>query len=233
MFSLCCRSLKGNGLNTIYSAARITSIHPSRTLHSYEKSARDCDSFKNAKDHLKSKSVPHRRNEIRWNSTFPPDFAVARTQLLESLKDIKLSDTKHAPPPIFWSGVAGLVPIVLPPLSFLVFGYSDSLATVQMTFAATISAFLSGTKYGTHVAHVDSAQWSNVVASILPQFVSFTGLLLPQMIGFPLIMASIALNGFIDLTSGSYAPWYKALRLALTVPVLASLLLTCIFKMFH
>ncbi|KAF6206733.1 hypothetical protein GE061_017969 [Apolygus lucorum] len=162
------------------------------------------------------------------------NFAIiARTQLLTSLKEIKLSDTKHAPPPIFWSGVAGLVPIVLPPLSFLIFGYSHSLATVQMTFAATISAFLSGTKYGTHVAHVDSAQWSNVVASILPQFVSFTGLLLPQMIGFPLIMASIALNGFIDLTSGNYAPWYKALRLALTVPVLASLLLTCIFKIFH
>lgn len=102
-----------------------------------------------------------------------------------------------------------------------------------MTFAATISAFLSGTKYGTHVAKPTSAEWPHVVASIAPQFVAFTGLVLPDIVGYPLIAAAIAANGFIDVTSGAYPAWYKALRVGLTVPVLASCLITCIFKLLN
>lgn len=218
MYSLCQCSLRGSRFNLV----RFPKIY-SKPLLRLVHTADDASSGSTAE-------------KIRTNfaqSPIPPNIAEAKSQLLCSLKEIQLSDTKLAPKPIFWSGIAGLIPIVLPPVSFFLFGYSNLLATCQMTFAATISAFLSGTRYGTHVSRTETASWPETLMSILPQFVSFGALMLPQIIGFPLITLALAINGFLDLTSRHYPPWFKAIRLSLTVPVITSLLVTCVFKMFN
>ncbi|BES95804.1 transmembrane protein 69 [Nesidiocoris tenuis] len=239
MFSLCRRALIDTGLNNIGSSRLICQLPP-RTFQANSTDEKQQTRTRFLPFHITCghgssnfgiQFVQFSRHKST-TTTMPLDFTVAKSQFVANLKDIHLADAKDAPAPIFWSGMLGLVPIVLPPLSFLLFGYSNSLATMQMTFAATISAFLAGTKYGTHVARPETARGVDVVASIAPQFAAFTGLLLPQAIGFPLIAGSIALAGFVDLTTGDYPPWYKAMRLGLTATVLASLSLTCLIKLF-
>lgn len=127
---LCHRSFVGNG-SGFYIARAINGANV-RTLHGSNDLRSDSDRYSSVKSTRKWDLRSFSRQSVRWNSTIPQDFAMAKSQLLEGLKGVKLKDAKDAPVPIFWTGVAGMVPIVVPPLTFLLFGYSQSLATIQV-----------------------------------------------------------------------------------------------------
>lgn len=155
-------------------------------------------------------------------------------QVLSFFQTIKMKDMAQAPEPVFWYSTAALIPFVAPPISFLIFGYYPFLATLQLTYAATLSAFAGGMKWGWALNDTEhKPTWENLGWSIVPQMMGWFGLLLPQQLGFLVVTTAIAVSTFIDLTSTCYPNWFKAIRLALTVPALLCLMITFLLRVFH
>lgn len=157
------------------------------------------------------------------------------SQSKELLQTVKFSDLSAAPQPAFWYGVAGLVPFVFPPLSFLLLGYSPFLATAQLAYGATICSFLGGVKWGYTLDENSphKASWENLSYAITPQCIAWLGLIVPQSVGFIVVSAGLAAAAYIDLMTASYPPWFRAMRLALTVPAVLCLLLSALISLFH
>ncbi|KAL1132402.1 hypothetical protein AAG570_010357 [Ranatra chinensis] len=145
-----------------------------------------------------------------------------------------MKDLTGVPTPMFWLGVSGLGPMLGLPILFMVTGYCSSLATVQMTFGATICSFLGGVRWGYMVTDGKplAPTWENVLWSVAPQAAAWLALLLPQSLGLLLISAGIGMSTFIDLITANYPPWFKSLRLFLAIPAIIGLLLTFIMKPF-
>uniref|UniRef100_A0A224XZE0 Putative conserved plasma membrane protein n=1 Tax=Panstrongylus lignarius TaxID=156445 RepID=A0A224XZE0_9HEMI len=145
-----------------------------------------------------------------------------------------MKDMAKAPEPVFWYSTVAILPFIVPPVSFLIFGYSSFMATLQFTYAATLSAFAGGMKWGYALNETEhKPTWENLGWAIVPQMLGWFGLMLPQPVGFLLVTVAIAVSTFIDLTATCYPCWFKAIRLALTIPALLCLAITFLFRVFH
>lgn len=166
---------------------------------------------------------------------FSLDFKHIAAQTKEIINNVKMTDLKEAPQPAFWYGFGGLVPFVLPSLSFLVFGYSPFLACAQLSYGATICSFLGGVRWGYTVDVKSSIQptWETLGFAVAPQLIAWVGLLLPQLLGFVMVSGGLAAAAYMDLVSSVYPPWFKALRLCLTIPAVVCLLFSALLSLFH
>ncbi|CAB0001307.1 unnamed protein product [Nesidiocoris tenuis] len=176
MFSLCRRALIDTGLNNIGSSRLICQLPP-RTFQANSTDEKQQTRTRFLPFHITCghgssnfgiQFVQFSRHKST-TTTMPLDFTVAKSQFVANLKDIHLADAKDAPAPIFWSGMLGLVPIVLPPLSFLLFGYSNSLATMQNNICRIYIIYwifrqLNSQKFATQHYHQLSLNWVHSIA---------------------------------------------------------------------
>jgi hypothetical protein len=150
-------------------------------------------------------------------------------------KEIQFKELATVPTPAFWYGMTGLIPIWFPPLASLLFGFSPMLGTLQVTYGATLCAFLGGVKWGYSVpdAKLHAPTWENLGWSIIPQCIGWVSLLLPEQLALLTISAGFALSAYVDLTTANYPPWFKTLRLALTLLAVTGFLFTFLLRLFQ
>lgn len=163
----------------------------------------------------------------------PVNFQDILRQSKQLIKDVHLSELNKAPLPAFWFGFGGLAPFVLPPLSFLLFGYSPMLGALQLTYGATICSFLGGVKWGYHVKEDSELTWESLGLAVLPQTIAWIGLMMPQTLGFIVVTGGLLASAYCDLTLMKYPNWFRAMRLFLTIPAAISLLLAALMCIFH
>ncbi|XP_014271675.1 transmembrane protein 69 [Halyomorpha halys] len=213
---------------------QVTSISKYTYSNFMTRSARIATSFVDVKLNLKN---DNRRNYVSVGERKGKNFNIPVNDIMQQskqlLKDVKLSELHNAPLPAFWYGFGGLAPFVLPPLSFILFGYSPFLGAVQLTYGATILSFLGGIKWGHHVKENSSLTWESLGWAVIPQSIAWISLMMPQTLGFIMISGGLLVSGYCDLTMMKYPNWYRAMRLSLTIPAVISLLLTGLMCLFH
>ncbi|CAH1404682.1 unnamed protein product [Nezara viridula] len=215
---------------------QITSISKYTYSNFMTRSARVTTSFADAKPNLidNSKrnyvSVGERKSK---NFNIPVNFSDILKQSKQLLRDVQLSELNNAPLSAFWYGFGGLAPFVLPPLSFIIFGYSPFLGALQLTFGATICSFLGGIKWGYLLKENSCMTWETLGWAVIPQTVAWISLLMPQTLGFIMVSGGLLLSAFCDLTMMNYPNWFRAMRLILTIPAVIGLLITGLMCLFH
>lgn len=190
------------------------------------------DAKPNIKDDKKRNYVSVGGSKI-GNFNIPVNFNEILKQSKQLMRDVKLSELKQAPLPAFWYGFSGLAPFVLPPVSYLFFGYSSILGCLQLTYGATICSFLGGVKWGYHLKEDSNMTWESLGLAVLPQAIAWIGLMMPQTLGFVMVSGGLLVSAYCDLTRMKYPNWFRAMRLCLTIPAVISLLFAAILCIFH
>ena len=187
----------------------------------------------NQQDFLKRNyaSIGDRKNK---NFNIPNlDFTNILNKSKQLFKEIQLSELANAPQPAFWYGISGLAPLVLPPLSFIIFGYSPFLAGAQLAFGAALCSFLAGVNWGFILEQKSKLTWETLGLAVGPVGLAWLSLLMPQTLGFVLLGGSLLTSAFLDLTTVAYPQWFRAMRLSFTIPAVICLLLTAMMSLFH
>jgi hypothetical protein len=139
------------------------------------------------------------------------------------------------PVPARWFGLTGAIPFVaLSSAGALSSGAHQSLAYFTLVaYGAVILSFLGGVHWGRAIkafdqgAVADKFLWVSLGISVVPSLIGWLTLLVPLVIGLPVLAASFAAMLLIDLQaviSGQFPTWYGNLRVILSVIVIASLL---------
>lgn len=162
---------------------------------------------------------------LRIPPTNKPEFDEFLGAFKNELSKFSLSDLKKSPNVHLLYGAGGLAPFILPPLQMLVFGYTDGMAWLQLAYGATILSYLGGIQWGATLP--DSSKplpsYEALGLAVAPQLVAWVSLLLPVPLG--LITTSTALTATlaVDLLKQNYPPWFKSLRIFLTLGAVGSL----------
>lgn len=154
------------------------------------------------------------------------------------LKTRWITDLRAAPPAALWPGLAGLLPFIggvaglwLGPAAF-----APALAAALVAYGAIILTFVGAIHFGLalgvpHGGDTDPAHAAIVFGygwSVLPALLGWLAILLRPGPALGLLVAGFAVQLFIDarIAAAHRLPaWYLALRLLLTVVVVACLLL--------
>ncbi|XP_039281155.1 transmembrane protein 69 isoform X3 [Nilaparvata lugens] len=139
---------------------------------------------------------------------------------------VQMRDIKNAPLPVFWCGVAGLIPYMAPVVVQVFTGYMPLLGTAQLMYSGTILSFLGGLKFGSMI-HCDKADcsWANIGLATVPAVWAWSGLLLPVGFALPVVGSGLLASLVIDLATSKYPPWFVALKCALTLTATLCVLL--------
>ena len=133
-----------------------------------------------------------------------------------------------------WLGGLGAVPFVA--LAGATVGLDGAARAVVgpalVAYGAAILSFLGGIHWGLAVepaaALGGAALRTRLAGSVVPSLVGWAALLVPPTVGLPVLAAAFAAMLAVDLRAariGAAPAWYPALRLPLSVTVVASLLL--------
>ena len=157
---------------------------------------------------------------VRQLQTSPPHL-----NILHSLRQLPSS-----PAPALGLGLAGLIPFVSAPLYMYNSGhFLPDVATAHLLYGASILSFLGGVRWGLLVSS-GSDDWAGYTWSVTPSLLAWTSLLLPNITaGYVLCTGGLVAAGVLDLQHPSYPPWFKGLRLVLTLVASLSLLSAAVF----
>jgi len=144
-----------------------------------------------------------------------------------------LSDLRNitsSPPPALALGVAGLIPFVSAPLYMYNAGFFlPSIATAQLTYGATILAFLGGVRWGFLVKE-ESSSWGQYTWSVTPSLLAWVALLVPNMmVSYTTIISGLVAAFIMDIKHGGYPAWFRGLRFLLTFCAAVSLITSMAF----
>jgi len=144
-----------------------------------------------------------------------------------------LSDLKNitsSPPPALALGIAGLIPFVSAPLYMYNAGFFlPSIATAQLTYGATILAFLGGVRWGFLVKE-ESSSWGQYTWSVTPSLLAWVALLVPNMmVSYTTIISGLVAAFIMDIKHGGYPAWFRGLRFLLTFCAAVSLITSMAF----
>ncbi|XP_062595812.1 transmembrane protein 69-like [Saccostrea cucullata] len=144
-----------------------------------------------------------------------------------------ITGLRHCPYPALVLGVSGLIPFVGAPGLMMIIGQSSVafLANAQMVYGACILSFLGGVRWGFGVCEGKTTpkEWDNMrnmTISIVPSLVAFSALLCPEPVSQIIIMLGLTGVGCHDAVTESYPPWFRGLRMLLTVVAVSSFILT-------
>jgi len=144
-----------------------------------------------------------------------------------------LSDLRNitsSPPPALALGIAGLIPFVSAPLYMYNAGFFlPSIATAQLTYGATILAFLGGVRWGFLVKE-ESSSWGQYTWSVTPSLLAWVALLVPNMmVSYTTIISGLVAAFIMDIKHGGYPAWFRGLRFLLTFCAAVSLITSMAF----
>lgn len=147
-----------------------------------------------------------------------------KTELFKfSVKDLKDSPKTH-----LTYGTLGLLPFILPPVQMLLFGYMDGVVWLQLAYGATILSYLGGVQWGATIP--DSSKnlpsWETIGVSVAPQLIAWIALTLPIPLGIMTTGTALTATLAMDLLKFNYPPWFKSLRIFLTMGAVGSLVAT-------
>lgn len=139
------------------------------------------------------------------------------------------------PVPARWFGLSGAIPFVALSIggAFLSGAHQSLAYFTLVAYGAVILSFLGGVHWGRAIkafdqgAVADKFLWVALGISVVPSLIGWLTLLVPLVIGLPVLAASFAAMLLIDLQtvkSGQFPSWYGNLRVILSVIVIASLL---------
>jgi Protein of unknown function (DUF3429) len=101
----------------------------------------------------------------------------------------------------------------------------DAGRRALVAYGAVILSFLGGVRWGVAMTGRDATGLAGpLVLSILPALLGWVAVLLPPGAGAILLAACLALLLVADLRQRDVPPWYRALRVPLSVGAIASLL---------
>ena len=139
------------------------------------------------------------------------------------------------PPAALWLGGAGALPfIALAVAAWLpATAHGDRLSFALIAYGAVILSFLGGVRWGLAIAGYgagagDGASWARLGLSVVPSLIGWLALLIPAPAGLLILAAAFAAMLAIDRRAGAAGAmpgWYAALRLPLSLVVVAALLL--------
>ncbi|RZF40203.1 hypothetical protein LSTR_LSTR017297, partial [Laodelphax striatellus] len=140
--------------------------------------------------------------------------------------NVQMRDLKNAPLPVFWFGVAGLVPYVAPVFVQVFTGYMPVLGSAQLLYSGTILSFLGGSKFGS-MLHCDKndCSWKNIGLAMIPAVWAWSALLLPTGFAFLTVGTGLIASLVIDLATSKYPPWFVSLKCFLTFTAVLFVLL--------
>ena len=144
-----------------------------------------------------------------------------------------LSDLRNitsAPPPALALGIGGLIPFISAPLYMYNAGFFlPSIATAQLTYGATILAFLGGVRWGFLVKE-DSSSWGQYTWSVTPSLIAWSALLVPNMmVGYATIISGLVAAFIMDIKHGGFPAWFRGLRFLLSFCAILSLVTSIAF----
>ncbi|KAK5869565.1 hypothetical protein PBY51_024271 [Eleginops maclovinus] len=144
----------------------------------------------------------------------------------------EMKDLWKGPKPALYLGFAGLLPFVAPTLLMAVTeNYYPELAYAQLTYGASILAFVGGARWGFALPESSPAKpdWINLSNSVVPSLLACVSMMMSESIvsaGTMVILGlGIALHYDLSLLP-TYPGWFKALRSVLTIVASFSLLCT-------
>ncbi|KAK9503528.1 hypothetical protein O3M35_010067 [Rhynocoris fuscipes] len=143
-----------------------------------------------------------------------------------------MEDLKAAPQPIFWYSAASLIPLLVPPLTFMVFGYSRFLSSAELYYAAALCSFAGGVKWGYNL-HDKDHTWEDYGWAVVPQVFSWISILLPNALGYMVIIPALIISAYVDLTMVKFPSWYRAIRFTVTLFALIGLTLAFLISVFN
>lgn len=120
-------------------------------------------------------------------------------------------------------GYGGLIPFFASALAlwFAPGGFRPQALFVLLIYAATVLSFLGGARWGIEAGRPGAPRAGVLAGSVLPSLAAWA-----IVVAFPALGPAWRLVGFIvafgvqglwDLASASVPPWYRGLRLGLTV----------------
>jgi len=133
-----------------------------------------------------------------------------------------------APRPAYWLGYLGLLPFVTGAVSAW-FGSPALAAWTQeamLLYAAIILSFVGAVHWGLAMHSTHSARDKQLGLSVIPALVGWLAVMLPPLIGFPILIVSFSVMSGVDRQSvlaGVTPAWYPVLRLPLTIVAVFSL----------
>lgn len=145
----------------------------------------------------------------------------------EILMTINLGEMRSAPTNYFWFNMLGAAAFFAPPMLSMIGGYSPLLTGLELGYGAAYLSFLGGMKW-MHYASSEDVAWDNVGQSIVPPVVAITGLILPTVLAYPVIIVGTLATLYMDIISNIYPPWGNALRLFVTTVAVISMFLMLI-----
>ena len=133
-----------------------------------------------------------------------------------------------APRPAYWLGYLGLLPFVTgagaawfgPPV------LAAWAEEAMLLYAALILSFIGAVHWGLAMQSTHSARDKQLGLSVIPALVGWLAVLLPPLIGFPILIVSFSVMSGVDRQSvlaGVTPAWYPGLRLPLTIVAVFSL----------
>ncbi|WP_306142428.1 DUF3429 domain-containing protein [Roseibium sp. MMSF_3412] len=131
-----------------------------------------------------------------------------------------------------WLGATGAIPFVATAIvaAFGPENWSAWAVHALAYYGAVILSFLGGIHWGLAISNDGTAKISAVRLcwSVVPSLIAWGALLLPLFYGLAVLTAAFGLALFVDTRAGTRAvvpSWFPDLRTALSVAVIASLLL--------
>ncbi len=120
-------------------------------------------------------------------------------------------------------GYAGLIPFFASALALWAapIEFRPQALFILLIYAATILSFLGGARWGIEAGRPGAPRAGVLAGSVLPPLAAWAIIVLAPQVGPTMrllaLMSAFALLGFWDLASASVPPWYRGLRLSLTL----------------
>lgn len=162
----------------------------------------------------------------RHYSALPPDDRSTALILLEDLKNLKAS-----PKPALTLALGGLIPLILPPLYFIVMQTMlDSLVHIQILYGAVILSFLGGIQWNPTLLGSSPSNTSlSLGKKSLPIIIACAGPLLPMATGS--LICLIGGHSYVlysQLGQSLYPSWFRALSFIFSLATIITLWTTFI-----
>jgi len=150
-----------------------------------------------------------------------PEHGAARPSPLSDLLQLP-----RGPAPALGLGLAGLTPFLAAPLYMQGVGlWLPGVAAAQLSYGAVILSFLGGVRWGLLVSGDLPPTWSAYTLSVAPSLLGWAALLSPSLpAGLVACSAGLLAAASLDCRQPAYPPWFRALRLLLSLAAVTSLL---------
>lgn len=164
------------------------------------------------------------------NCPFSSSPAAPAPSLLSSIRALP-----STPLPALTLGLAGLIPFAAAPAYMYNAGvFLPSVATAQLTYGATILAFLGGVRWGLLVRGdpLLPPSWGQYTWSVTPSLIAWASLLTPSLpAATSLCITGLTAAMVLDLRQAGYPAWFRGLRLLLTLGAVSSLVLSLLLSL--